>query len=288
MTISTLGCPTMTEKTLRSISTLFLACVPVAELRKLLDTVPRELLTQEFQEALIDRTILHPTALAYPPRPAYITNFLKCLINKLEEKNVEITDSLYVHFAEKLGGVNSDEDIPGFVTYTIDARTTVTLKEHTAFVVGGTTGLTTWQASKFLSEWCLENRHLFAWRILELGCGIGLTGIVVCKTCRPLSYTFTDGHGRRFFATNVILGADLVYDPEVVPALVTTLAAVLEHGGTAYIASTVRNPETRALFLSKLDEASLQYEPCAGPREKVFFYDRSCPVAIDKITACSR
>ncbi|KAL3172443.1 hypothetical protein MRX96_043355 [Rhipicephalus microplus] len=322
MTISTLGCPTMTEKTLRSISTLFLACVPVAELRKLLDTVPRELLTQEFQEALIDRTVLHPTALAYPPRPAYITNFLKCLINKLEEKNVEITDSLYVHFAEKLGGVNSDEDIPGFVTYTIDARTTVTLKEHTAFVVGGTTGLTTWQASKFLSEWCLENRHLLRGkRILELGCGIGLTGIVVCKTCRPLSYTFTDGHGAvlRSLVDNlkwngvtecharvetlhwgehesfeerctadVILGADLVYDPQVVPALVTTLAAVLEHGGTAYIASTVRNPETRALFLSKLDEASLQYEPCAGPREKVFFYDRSCPVAIDKITACSR
>ncbi|KAL3193428.1 hypothetical protein MRX96_016791 [Rhipicephalus microplus] len=73
----------MTEKTLRSISTLFLVCVPVAELRKLLDTVPRELLTQEFQEALIDRTILHPTASAYPPRPAYITNFLKCLINKV-------------------------------------------------------------------------------------------------------------------------------------------------------------------------------------------------------------
>uniref|UniRef100_A0A224YWP7 Protein containing Methyltransf 16 domain n=1 Tax=Rhipicephalus zambeziensis TaxID=60191 RepID=A0A224YWP7_9ACAR len=76
----------MTEKTLRSISRLFLACVPVAELRKLLDAVPSELLTQEFQETLIGRTILHPTAAAYPPRPVYIRNFLKCLINKLEEK----------------------------------------------------------------------------------------------------------------------------------------------------------------------------------------------------------
>lgn len=313
----------MTDKTLRSISTLFLACVPVVEVRKLLDAVPSELLTPEFQEALIGRTILHPTAVTYPPRPAYIRNFLKCLINKLEEKNVDIADSLYVHFAEKLGGVNSDEDAPGFVTYTIDARTTVTLKEHTAFVSGGTTGLTTWQASKCLSEWCLENRHLLRGKhVIELGCGIGLTGIVVCKTCRPLSYTFTDGHEavlrsleenlKRNGVTecharvetlcwgdhenfeerctaDVILGADLVYDPEVVPALVATLAALLAHGGTAYIASTIRNPETRALFLSELaDQALLQYEPCTGPREKIFFYDSSCPVEIDKITACPR
>ncbi|KAL1475313.1 hypothetical protein MTO96_019979 [Rhipicephalus appendiculatus] len=283
----------MTEKTLRSISTLFLACVPVAELRKLLDAVPSELLTQEFQETLIGRTILHPTAAAYPPRPVYIRNFLKCLINKLEEKNVEIADNLYVHFAEKLGGVNSDEDIPGFVTYTI-----VTLKEHTAFVIGGTTGLTTWQASKFLSEWCLENRHLLRGkRILELGCGIGLTGIVEnlkwngVTECHARVETLHWGEHESFeerCTADIILGADLVYDPEVVPALVVTLAALLAHGGTAYIASTIRNPETRALFLSKLDEASLQYEPCAGPREKIFFYDRSCPVAIDKITACSR
>nr|XP_054925697.1 protein-lysine N-methyltransferase EEF2KMT-like isoform X4 [Dermacentor andersoni] len=261
MIINTIkGVQIMTDETLRAVSTCFLACVPVVEVRKLLDAVPRELLTEEFQELLIGCTILHPTATAFPPRTAYIRNFLKCLINK---------------------------------------------------------------ASKFLSEWCLENRHLLRNKcIVELGCGVGLTGMVVCKTCCPLSYTFTDGHEavlqsveenlrlnsvtechtraemlrwgdhedfREHCTADVILGADLVFDPAVVPALVATLAALLAHGGTAYIASTVRNLETRALFLSKLaDEASLQYEPCTAPREKIFFYDRSCPVEIDKVTACPR
>ncbi|XP_075558189.1 protein-lysine N-methyltransferase EEF2KMT isoform X2 [Dermacentor variabilis] len=242
--------------------------------------------------------------------------------SQLEADNIEIADSLYVHFAGKLGSVSGEEDVPGFVTYTIDDRTMVTLKEHTAVVINGTTGLRTWQASKFLSEWCLENRDLLrSKRIVELGCGVGLTGMVVCKTCCPLSYTFTDGHEavlqsveenlrrnsvtgcharvemlrwgdhenfREHCTADVILGADLVFDPAVVPALVATLAALLAHGGTAYIASTVRNHETRALFLSKLDEASLQYEPCTAPREKIFFYDRSCPVEIEKVTACPR
>lgn len=312
----------MTDKTLRSLAKQFLACVPVAELKKLLDTVPSELLTQEFQESLVGCTVLHPTAATHPPRPAYIRNFLKCLINKLEEDGVEVADSLYVHYAEKLGSANNDEDVPGFVTYTIDGCTTVTIREHTALVISGTTGLTTWQASKFLSEWCLENKHLLRSKhIVELGCGVGLTGIVVCKACCPLSFTFTDGHNavlnsleenlRRNKVTechtrvemlrwgdhesfvesctaDVILGADLVYDPEVVPALVETLTALLKKGGTAYIASTIRNPETRALFLSELDKAPLQYEPCAHPQNKVFFYDRSCPVKIDKVTACPR
>ncbi|KAL3193429.1 hypothetical protein MRX96_016792 [Rhipicephalus microplus] len=139
---------------------------------------------------------------------------------------------MYVHFAEKLGGVNSDEDIPRL-------RHVHHRRSHDSH----------FKRTYGFCGWWDDKPHNM---------------------------------------TDVILRADLVYGPEVVSALVTSLAAVLAHGSAACIASTVRNPETRALFLSKLDEASLQYEPCAGPREKVFFYDRSCSVAIDKITACSR
>ncbi|XP_077490474.1 protein-lysine N-methyltransferase EEF2KMT isoform X1 [Amblyomma americanum] len=313
----------MPDETLKQLSKRFLACVPIAELKNLLDTVPGVCFVEEFQEQLVACTVQHPVARTFPPRASYVKHFLKCVIDKLDAHNVDIADSLYVHFAEKLGFRNSGDDLPGFVTYTIDDRTAVTLKEHTAVVLNGTTGLRTWQASMFLSEWCLENRNLLSGKhILELGCGVGLTGIVICKTCSPLTYTFTDGHcavlqsveenlGRNdvtgsnisvhmlswgdhtdykeHCATDIILGADLVFDPAVIPLLVGTLGDLLAEGGTAYIASTVRNPETHALFLSSLaDKASLHHESCAPPQENIFFYDRSSPIEIDKIVAQER
>lgn len=240
------------------------------------------------------------------------------MFSKLEAHNVDIIDDLYVHYADQLSNRCDDGNAPGFVTYVIDDRTEVTLKEHSAVVLNGTTGLRTWEASKCLSEWCLENRNLLCGRhVLELGCGVGLTGLVVCKTCDPLSYTFTDGNDDVLqmmrdnllrnnvkgcntkvdllrwgnpedygeLCSDVILGADLVFDPAVVQRLVTTLATLLSRGGVAYIASTVRNPQTQSSFLADLDAASLQHEPCALPREQVFFYDRSCPIEIYKIAA---
>ncbi|KAH7949582.1 hypothetical protein HPB49_012411 [Dermacentor silvarum] len=197
--------------------------------------------------------------------------------NSLEADNIEIAESLYVHFAGKLGSVSGEEDAPGFVTYTIDDRTAVTLKEHTAVVINGTTGLRTWQASKLLSEWCLENRHLLrSKRIVELGCGVGLTGMVVCKTCCPLSYTFTDGHEAVLQSVEENLRRNSVTECH-------TSVKMLRWGDHESF-----KEHCAADVILGADEALLQYEPCTAPREKIFFYDRSCPVEIDKVTACPR
>lgn len=311
----------MLQKILTELSKQFLACVPVVEVKKLLDAVPPSLFTEELQAQLVACTIRHSTAEAFPPRTAYTKHFFKCVVSKLEALNVDIIDDLYVHYADQLSSKCGDENAPGFVTYVIDDHTAVTLKEHSAVVLNGTTGLRTWEASKCLSEWCLENRNLLCGRhVLELGCGVGLTGLVVFKTCDPLSYTFTDGHDAvvqmmrenllrndvvgcnarvdilrwgnpedyEGLCPDVILGADLVFDPAVVGLLVMTLATLLSHGGVAYIASTIRNPQTRSLFLADLDAASLQHEPCTLPQEQVFFYNRSCPIEIYKIVAQTR
>lgn len=51
------------------------------------------------------------------------------------------------------------------------------------------------QGGLALAEWCVKHSHWFdSRRVLELGCGLGLTGLTVCTLCRPLSYTFTDCH----------------------------------------------------------------------------------------------
>jgi predicted nicotinamide N-methyase len=40
---------------------------------------------------------------------------------------------------------------------------------------------------------------------------------------------------------DIVLGADIVYDPRVIPSLVATLTKLLAPGAVAYIVSTLRN-----------------------------------------------
>lgn len=51
------------------------------------------------------------------------------------------------------------------------------------------------QASHFLADWCSANASHFQGKsILELGSGLGLTGLAIIQNCKPSSYTFTDVH----------------------------------------------------------------------------------------------
>uniref|UniRef100_A0A8C4S8Y3 Eukaryotic elongation factor 2 lysine methyltransferase n=1 Tax=Erpetoichthys calabaricus TaxID=27687 RepID=A0A8C4S8Y3_ERPCA len=71
----------------------------------------------------------------------------------------------------------------------------VSLIENQAVISEGTTGLVTWEAALCLAEWAMEHTDIFQGRsILELGSGMGLTGITVCKMCRPHKYIFSDCH----------------------------------------------------------------------------------------------
>ncbi|XP_063561266.1 putative protein N-methyltransferase FAM86B1 isoform X3 [Gorilla gorilla gorilla] len=72
-----------------------------------------------------------------------------------------------------------------------------TLSEITAIISHGTTGLVTWDATLYLTEWAIENPAAFTNRsVLELGSGAGLTGLAICKMCRPRAYIFSDCHSR--------------------------------------------------------------------------------------------
>ncbi len=51
------------------------------------------------------------------------------------------------------------------------------------------------QAGKVLAQYCSDNKTIFRGRsILEIGCGLGLTGLAVIKNCEPKDYCFTDNH----------------------------------------------------------------------------------------------
>ncbi|XP_012410110.1 protein-lysine N-methyltransferase EEF2KMT isoform X3 [Trichechus manatus latirostris] len=95
----------------------------------------------------------------------------------------------------------------------------VTLSESTALVSHGTTGLVTWDAALYLTEWAVENPATFTDRtVLELGSGAGLTGLAICKLCRPKAYVFSDCHSQVLeqLQGNVLLNG-LSVEPGVTP-----------------------------------------------------------------------
>ncbi|KAF8921859.1 putative methyltransferase-domain-containing protein [Mucidula mucida] len=74
---------------------------------------------------------------------------------------------------------------------------------------------------------------------------------------------------------DVILGADLVFDPSLIPALISTLSLAFESGSQRYalIALNVRKEETHALFRSTALDHGLIIEDIKTPTERNDFRD---------------
>ncbi|KAF0306305.1 Protein-lysine N-methyltransferase EEF2KMT [Amphibalanus amphitrite] len=83
----------------------------------------------------------------------------------------------------------------GHVVYQLTPTVAVPVWENRCLLAADTTGLRTWQAGKALLDWyMLRPDGLKDRRVLELGAGLGLTGLALCRLCQPKSYIITDGH----------------------------------------------------------------------------------------------
>uniref|UniRef100_A0A8C0B0G5 FAM86 N-terminal domain-containing protein n=1 Tax=Buteo japonicus TaxID=224669 RepID=A0A8C0B0G5_9AVES len=207
----------------------------------------------------------------------------------------------------------------------------VTLSESVAIISGGTTGLVTWDAALHLAEWAIENSAVFSNRtVLELGSGIGFTGIAICKTCKPKTYIFSDYHhcvlkqlteniclngfsqGQEAEAMNyqnpklivaeldwgsvtekqlldlqpdVIIAADVVYDPEIILVLIGMLQKLSTSRADrkppeVYIAFTIRNPDTYHLFQAELGRSGIRWQITPAHSNTGFLCDVQPNVAI--------
>ncbi|KAK0198770.1 hypothetical protein F5146DRAFT_1219313 [Armillaria mellea] len=77
---------------------------------------------------------------------------------------------------------------------------------------------------------------------------------------------------------DLIIGADIVFDPSLIPALVATLSLALDPGPelgrkVALIALTIRNEDTYATFRATAQQYNLVISDLEHPRTSSFFFD---------------
>uniref|UniRef100_A0A9L0S893 Eukaryotic elongation factor 2 lysine methyltransferase n=1 Tax=Equus caballus TaxID=9796 RepID=A0A9L0S893_HORSE len=201
---------------------------------KLRDSSGSELLLD-----ILQKTVKHPLCVKHPPSVKYTRGFLSELIRKHEAVHAEPLDELYEALAEVL---TAEERTRCHRSYLLPSGDSVTLSESTAIISHGTTGLVTWNAALYLTEWALEHPAAFTHRtVLELGSGAGLTGLAICKMCRPRAYIFSDCHSRVLeqLRGNVLLNG-LSLEPDV--------TAPVQHPG-----HDTRDPESPRVTVAWLD-----------------------------------
>jgi len=149
----------------------------------------------DHQQQLLNCTFRHAANVNFPVRSQYQISLLKHIIKTLEVQNCEIYSGFYEVLCNLLSQPATNDSFLHFFTKTDSLVPLVSVNENVAVISQGTTGLSTWPAARVLAELCLNNSGRFDGKnILELGCGTGLLGLSVLRSCHPKSYTFSDCH----------------------------------------------------------------------------------------------
>ncbi len=252
---------------------------------------------ERVQEEIAKATVANPIHGRFPCHPKSSSQFFKRLVIMLECMNVEVREEFYTASLATIA--EEDKDKCFYKSYfTDDDEHMCSLQETREFISKGTTGLTTWPAARFLLKWMIDHRRDLndkELKMLELGSGVGFTGIslaklgiaqhVILSDCHPsviqtleanVTANFQDEAGRCSVAKLdwesfdkeqaskmsldfiLVLGADVVFDTSVIPFLVKTIDICLERPSCqcCLIACVERNVETREAFEKQLLENS--------------------------------
>ncbi|KAL0305508.1 UNVERIFIED_CONTAM: putative uncharacterized protein DDB [Sesamum radiatum] len=255
----------------------------------------------------------------------YLKRFLKKLILEIESSGGLVLDELYEQYASYMISLQFSEFsfnvdtliessgisiCPKSMKFEVQLQCSVNMLE-------GDTGCSIWPSSLFLSEFILSFPDIFANKccfevILSDGDLSTLANMKINLELNHLStddlvhqkklliigtlYLFAMGipseDDLRCFTPDIILGADIIYDPSCLPHLVRVLSLLLKHnkhakvgaagreldslpadellrhplgkGPVAYVASVVRNIDTFNYFLSLAEQAKLVVTDLTG------------------------
>lgn len=156
-------------------------------------------LSWDEQKQLLDQTTNSPELLKFPLETNYVIRFLRFVIDALEKQNIEIHDDYFTTLCSFQSKSNDYEDYSYKHYQVLNERTgqfeRIILKENRNKISHGTTGLNVWESALALSEWAIQNKHLFGDKhILELGAGTGLSSLLISKFCSPKSVHISDGN----------------------------------------------------------------------------------------------
>ncbi|KIM22862.1 hypothetical protein M408DRAFT_332723 [Serendipita vermifera MAFF 305830] len=149
----------------------------------------------------------------YPPAATFERSFWKWVIDTVETRGEEVDERIYHRYITLLAKPRVPEaqmaPSSSYTTYFIEpplesksllenlirspfAREwpgvlSITMLESRKTLEQGTTGLRTWQPGLIFADWLLRNPSIAKGRVLELGCGAGLTAIITALIQKALS-----------------------------------------------------------------------------------------------------
>lgn len=165
-----------------------------------------------------------------------------------------------------------------------------------------------WPSSIALSEYVLENQEEFSdKKILELGCGLGLVGIVITSVGGEVIFSDYDTYALQFTEENfkrnfnrsatvqlldwrnpedsqqfdIIVAADVIYEKRWLVPVVNVLEKKLSDSGTAYIANPDRIVGREIVKL--IEQKTWKRESLLKQTE---VYDKLYTIIINRISKC--
>lgn len=225
----------------------------------------------------------------------YYQTVLKLFIRQLEARGIASSEKLNEAYTELLmnsttSNKSSSEDSTAacYVNYFVEGSDYVRLRESPNVISAhGSTGHRTWEAALALSDYLITAGLLVdtngrkAKKLVELGAGTGLVGLIAAKLDPALEVILTDGDEKvvdnlrsnialnnnseqtKITAkvllwnetpvvpgTDVVLAADVTYDGSVIPHLVACLAQFVAAcpGCRIIVAATIRSENTFQVF----------------------------------------